>query len=337
MVQTKTAKCLMTVVLMAGVVLQGAEQSGPDQSQDTRKLIDRTQSNDAGQLYILGPEDVLVVNGVNAEDLVGKPMQIDAKGDLSFPLVGTVHAGGLTVHQLEQTLNTRLAVFVKNPQLVATVTEYKSQPVSVVGAVNSPGLHQIQGRKTLVEMISLAGGPRIDAGSVVTVTRPLTQGRLPLPNAHLDQSGLYSTVDLSLRDITGGSRPDENITVKANDVIAISRASTVYVIGDVKKAGGFVLGDDNQLTVIQALALAQGNEHTADLKHARIIRNSRIPGQHQEIFCDLTKILKGKTEDIGLQAQDILYVPGSTGKRVALRAIEAAVSTGSGIAIYGLR
>lgn len=337
MSQLKTARRLMAFALVAGVALGGAESFGQAPPEEARKLIDRTQSNEPNQLYVLGPEDVIVVNGVNAEDLAGKPMQIDARGDLSFPLIGTVHAGGLTIRELEKTLNTRLSVFVKNPQLVATVTDYKSQPVSVVGAVNSPGLHQIQGRKSLVEMISLAGGPRVDAGSLVTVTRSLSQGRLPLPNARLDNSGLYSTVELSLRDITGGSRPDENIIVKPNDVIAISRASTVYVVGEVRKSGGFVVGDENQLTVIQALALAQGNEHTADMKHARIIRNSQIPGKRQEILCDLTSILKGKTEDIGLQAQDILYVPGSTGKRVALRAIEAAVSTGSGIAIYGLR
>ena len=289
------------------------------------------------ELYVVGPDDVIVLNGLNADDLVGKPMRVDARGDITFPLVGTVHAGGLTVRQLETLLNERLRRFVKDPQLAVSVSEYKSQPVSVVGAVNSPGIHQIQGRKTLVEMISIAGGPRVDSGSVISITRSVDQGRLKLPGEHLDATGHFSTADVSLRDITSGFRPDENIPVLPNDVIAVSRASTVYVLGEVKKAGGFVMGDENQMSVIQAIALAQGSEHTADLKHARIIRNSQSPGKRQEIICDVNSILHGKAEDIGLQAQDILYVPGSTAKRVALRAIETAVATGSGIAIYGLR
>jgi polysaccharide export outer membrane protein len=289
------------------------------------------------QLYILGPEDVVTVNGLNAEDIVGKPMPIDAKGDLTLPLIGTVHAGGLTVPQLETLLNDRLSLFVKNPQLIVSVSEYKSQPVSVVGAVNSPGIHQIQGRKTIIEMISLAGGPRADAGSTVTLTRSLEHGRLALPNEHLDPTGHYSTAVLSLRDLTSGLRPGENIFVMPHDVVAVSKASTIYVIGEVKKAGGFPIGDENTMTVIQALSLAEGSEHTADLKRVRIIRNSQIPGQRQEIVCDLGRILSGKAEDIDLKAQDILFVPGSTGKKVALKALETAITTGSGIAMFGLR
>ena len=288
------------------------------------------------QIYVLGPDDQIIIQGPNADDIVNKPTRIDAKGDVTFPLVGSLHAGGLTLHEFERVLNERMSTFVRNPQLVVSVAEYKSQPVSVVGAVTSPGIYQIQGHKNLVEMISMAGGLRADAGSEVTVTREVAVGRIGLPGEKLDESGRYSTVKLQLHDIMSGRRPDENIEAKAHDVISITKGAMVYVIGDVKKAGGFVLAGESTISVIQALSLAEGPEKTADLKKARIIRNSSSAAR-QEIACDLRKVLNGNAEDLGLKPQDILYVPSSTGKKVALRALEAAVTTGSGIAIWGIR
>jgi polysaccharide export outer membrane protein len=289
------------------------------------------------EIYILGPDDQIVVQGPNAEDISNKPARIDAKGDVNFPLIGSLHAGGLSLHEFEELLNKRMSIFVRNPQLVVSVAEYKSQPVSVFGAVNSPGIYQIQGHKNLVEMISMAGGLRSDAGSGITVTREVSQGRLSLPGEHLDKTGKYSMVEIQLRNITAGQRPYENIEAMAHDVISVARGTMVYVFGEVKKSGGFLMGDESTISIIQALSLAEGPERTADLKHTRIIRNSSVPAARQEIACDLRKILSGKDEDLGLRPQDILYVPGSTGKKVALRALETAITTGSGIAIWGLR
>lgn len=289
------------------------------------------------EIYILGPDDQIVVQGPNAEDISNKPARIDAKGDVNFPLIGSLHAGGLTLHEFEQLLNKRMSTFIRAPQLVVSVAEYKSQPVSVFGSVNSPGIYQIQGHKTLVEMISMAGGLRSDAGGEVSVTRQLSEGRLLLPGEHLDESGRYSMVKIQLRDITAGRRPDENIEAKAHDVISVARGTMIYVFGEVRKSGGFLMGDESTISIIQALSLAEGTERTADTKKARIIRNSSIPGARQEIACDLGKILSGKAEDLGLRPQDILYVPGSTTKKVALKALETAITTGSGIAIWGIR
>jgi len=284
----------------------------------------------------LGPDDQIVVLGPNAEDIVNKPTRIDAKGDVTFPLVGSLHAGGLTLHEFERALNERMSTFVRNPQLVVNVAEYKSQPVSVFGAVNNPGIYQIQGQKNLVEMISMAGGLRPDAGAEVTVTREVALGRIALPGEHLDESGRYSTVKFQLHDVIGGRRPDENIEAKAHDVISIAKAATVYVFGDVKKPGGFLMAGESTISIIQALSLAEGPERTANLKKARIIRNSSSPAR-QEIACDLQKVLSGASEDLGLRPKDILYVPSSTGKKVAFKALETAIATGSGIAIWGIR
>jgi len=304
--------------------------------------VARAQAGDslksrASQIYVLGPDDQIVIQGPNADDVVNKPTRVDAKGDVTFPLIGSLHAGGLTLHEFERALNERMSTFVRNPQLVVNVAEYKSQPVSVFGAVNSPGIYQIQGYKNLVEMISMAGGLRPDAGAEVTVTREVALGRIALPGEHLDDTGRYSTVKFQLHDIISGRRPDENIEAKAHDVISIARGAMIYVFGEVRKSGGFVMGGESTISIIQALSLAEGPERTADLKKARIIRNSSSPAARQEIACDLQKVLSGKAEDLGLRPQDILYVPGSTTKKVALKALETAITTGSGIAIWGIR
>jgi polysaccharide export outer membrane protein len=288
-------------------------------------------------LYVLGPDDQITLQGPNADELVNKPARLDAHGDVRFPLIGSLHAGGLTIGEFERLLNQKLKVYIRNPQIVVSVSEFKSQPVSVLGAVNSPGVHQIQGQKTLVEMISLAGGLRSDAGSHITITRLSAYGPLPLLSAKEDQSGKFSTAEISIRDITAGLKPQENILVMSHDVVSVARADMIYVIGEVKKAGGFLLGEDSSMTVVQALALAEGAERTADLRKAQIIRNPHSGTSRKEISCDIRKVLSGKSSDINLQPQDILYIPGSTGKKVALRSLETAIQTGSGIAIWGIR
>ena len=306
----------------------------PDLLEMPAREINQSKSND---LYVLGPEDQIVLQGTNAEELVNKPMRIDANGNVTFPMIGVIHAGGQTIPEFEQLLTERLKSYVRHPQIVVSVTEFRSHPVSVVGAVTSPGLVQIQGRKTLVEVISLAGGVRADAGSRVTITREVLKGIIPLATAKLDSSGAFYSADVNIKDITSGLHPENNIQILPNDIVSVPKAAMIYVIGEVRKAGGFLLGQDTSVTAIQALSLAEGAERTADLKKAVIIRNSQIKSQRSELTCNIKDVLAGKTADIDLQAQDILFIPGSTGKKVAIRTLETAIQTGSGIAIWGIR
>jgi polysaccharide export outer membrane protein len=130
------------------------------------------------------------------------------------------------------------------------------------------------------------------------------------------------------------SRDDAlNIEVKPLDIISVSKAEIVYVVGEVKKPGGFVLEDRERVTVLQALAMAEGVTGNAARSAARIIRNS-ADGSRIEIPLDLSKILKGRSLDPQLAANDILFVPTSTGKAAAKRGAEAAIGTISGILIY---
>ncbi len=120
---------------------------------------------------------------------------------------------------------------------------------------------------------------------------------------------------------------------KPYDVISVPRGETVYVIGEVVKPGGFLLNDSEQVTVLQALSMASGADKLAQPQHSRILR--RVPGasSRTEIPVDLNKILTGKSPDVRMQAEDILYVPNSIPKRAAIRALEAAIQLG-GVALF---
>jgi polysaccharide export outer membrane protein len=255
-------------------------------------------------------------------------------GYIRLPLVGRLHAGGLTVEQLEKELVARLETYFKEPQVAVTITEFRSQPVSIIGAVNDPGVHQLEGRKTLVEVLSLAGGLSNDAGYSVKITRQRQYGGIPLSNAEEDPSGRFTVAEVSVKSIMEASNPADNIEIMPHDVVSVPRGEKVYVIGEVKRSGGFVLGERENVSVLQALSLAEGLNGTAAAKNAKILRIDSKSAARVEIAVNLKKILAGQATDVPMQPDDILFVPSNTGKKVAVRTIEALVSVGSGVAVW---
>jgi polysaccharide export outer membrane protein len=284
--------------------------------------------------YVLGPDDQLVIQAVEAEEISNKPVRIGIDGYVRLPMVGRLRAGGLTIDQFESELIAALKQFIRDPEVSVSVTEFRSQPVSVIGAVRNPGVHQLQGRKTLVEMLSLAGGTTEDAGPVVKVTRLLEWGRLPLPNAADDPTGRFSVGEVRLKAITSASSPEQNIVIRPQDVISVPRAELVYVVGQVMRSGGFVLNERESMSALQALSLAGGLDRAASPRDARVLRAEAGAVERQEIRVDLKKILDGRSQDFPLRANDILFVPASAPKKAALRAVEAAINLGTGVVIW---
>lgn len=284
--------------------------------------------------YLLGPDDQITIQGPEMDEVTNRPYRVDPDGYVSMPMLGRVKAGGLTIGDFETQLNLAAAKYVRNPQLVASVAEFHSQPISVVGAVNQPGAQQLQGKKTLMQVISMVGGFRSDAGNTLTVTRESQWGPLPLPNATTDPSGKYSVAEISVPELLQEKNPQLNIPIMPNDVITIPVSDTVYVVGDVHKPGGFLLGEHKNMTVLQAVAMAEGVSGTSDSKHSRIIHHAADPNQRFETPVNVKLILAGKQQDLPLDGGDILFVPGSISKKAGLRTVEAAIQTASGLAIW---
>ena len=288
------------------------------------------------EAYVLGPEDQLTIHVVDLEDISEKPVGVDPNGFIEIPLVGRLHVAGLTVEQFREALGKRLARYIQSPQITINVLEYRSRPVSILGQVNNPGLHQLRGPTRLVDVISLAGGLKPDAGQKLTITRNLKEGSLPLPSSRTDGTGQYSIGDLHLNTLLDGSHPSENIEVRSHDVISVSRAELIYVVGEVRKPGGINLQTmDETMSITQALSLAEGTSSGANMRKARILRavNGK-PSNKNEVPVNLSLVLSGKAPDVELHANDVLFVPDNVPASAMKRATEAAIQMATGVMIY---
>jgi polysaccharide export outer membrane protein len=284
------------------------------------------------EVGVLGGGDEITLRDSDVEELNGKVFQIGEDGTIGLPIVGRLQVAGLTVAEFGRALNDSLKVYVKEPRTTVASVQYHSRPVSVLGAVTNPGVYQITAPRTLVQMISVAGGLRSDAGSWLVITRkdPRETGHPTQPGA--DFATGVTEIRIPLAGLLNGSDSRAGMFVVPNDVISVAKAEMIFVMGDVKKPGGFVLGDREQLSLIRALSLAEGLQGTASARHAKVLRDSATG--RSEIPVDIAKILDGKGPDLMLLPEDVLYVPTNTGKKIAIRSIEAAIQTGTGIAIW---
>jgi len=328
--RTITKVVAVVAAVLFHVVSAAGQVASPPESDQAKPKCD----NQIRSTYLLGPDDQLEFSEPELTELVNKPIRVDGDGNIEVPLAGRVHVSGLTAQQTEQELNKVLSTYIRHPQIVVSIAEVRSQPVSVLGAVNAPGVHQVQGHKTLLEMLALAGGIRSDAGYGIRITRQVEWGCIPLPNAQLDASRQFTVAELNLKKIMEAKNPEENIQIFPHDVITVPKDEMVYVIGDVKHPGGFVLIERESMSVLQAISLAEGLSGTADARHARILRLNHDADKREELPVDVKDVLNGKKPDVALRGDDILFVPGSTGKKASLRAIEAAIQTGTGLVIW---
>jgi polysaccharide biosynthesis/export protein len=281
--------------------------------------------------YVLGPNDQLSLIVDQLQDgFTDRTFRIDGQGDITIPLIGRVHAGGLTASEFEEQLKTRFGVILKVPDIVVNVTEFASQPVSVQGAVNAPGIHQLAGRKTLFELLSLSEGLRPDAGTRIVITRDLKWGSIPLPVAGLSATGQYSVATVRAKNVMNAS--EENIAIMPGDTIFVPRADVVYAVGSVTKPAGFPIGESETLSALQVISLAEGMVKTAAGDKAKILRLTP-DGRRTEIPINLNSLMAGKGTDIPLQADDILFVPNSSAKSIGFRTVDAIVNAASGLAI----
>jgi polysaccharide export outer membrane protein len=283
--------------------------------------------------YVLGPEDLITVRVFAADDIPDKPAQVDNNGSVTLPMIGLVHASGLTVEQFQANLVTAYKKYFKDPQVTVQVNEFHSQPVSVAGNVNTPGVVQLRGNRNLLEVISMAGGLRPEAGDSALITRNLSEGTIPVAGAFTDPTGKYSVAHIDIRAVMSGRDPQGNILMKPHDVVTIPRARLIYVLGNVTKPGGFVLTDNESMSITKAIALAGGWDKTASLSSARVLRASG-GAEREQIPLNVKKIMENKAPDLEMRPDDILYIPNSNGKMLGAMGLASAIGVGTGIAIW---
>jgi polysaccharide biosynthesis/export protein len=270
-----------------------------------------------GMEALIGSGDLLQIRVYGVADL-DQEVRVSGNGDVSLPLVDDVHVAGLSPKEAQAVIEGRLVSggFLLHPHVSVFQKEYATQGVSVLGEVMKPGVYPLLGSRRLFDILSMAGGTTPKAGTFVTIT-------------HRDQPERPTRVTLS--DETDKSAA-ANVTIAPGDTLSVSKAPLVYVVGDVHRPSGIPMDNGGEMTVLQAIAIAEGTNPTASLGHARLIR--KTPQGPQEIPIALNKMLAAKAPDMQLQRDDIVFVPSSIGKHAARRGLESIVQIATGVAIY---
>lgn len=270
--------------------------------------------------YRCGPGDRLAITVFEVEELSG-PVSIDADGLIRLPLVGAVAVGGLTTSQIEGRLAERYSAnLLQDPQVSVAVEEFGSQPVSVLGAIKGPGVLQLQGTRRLSDVIAMAGGLSEQAGERILITRP-----------GADEAAPPLEISVPVKQMLApGADSKYNPWIWPHDTIQVETAGLVYVLGSVNRPGGFPIKDQEQITALQAMSLAEGSKPTASLQRAQIIRGL----DKTEIAISVKDVIKGKAPDPILLPNDILYIPDSRFKSATSRGAEAIVQMAVGLVIW---
>lgn len=269
----------------------------------------------------IGSGDQIDMTVFNVPEMTQR-QRVDDSGNYPVPLIGMVHLAGLSMDKAQSLIASKLeeGKYVRGASVSLFISDFATQGVSVMGEVNKPGVYPVWGDRHLIDLIAEAGGVTPRAGKFASIT-------------HRDNSGGSITYDFTKGDIEGFT---SNPMVAAGDIIKVAKTGIVYVLGEVGRPGGFPLDNTESLSLIQALALAQGTTRTAKLGSARLIR--KAPNGRTEIAVNLKKVFNGHNADLPLKDDDIIYVPNSVVKTIADRTLPQIVAATTTAAVYtGLR
>ena len=275
-----------------------------------------TAPNQPTRALLIGPGDLLKISILGAPES-DQEVRVGADGNAGLNFIGMVHIAGLSTDQAGSLIAKKLSAggFYTDPQVAVFEKEYATQGVSVLGEVLKPGVYPVLGSRRLFDVLSLAGGTTEKAGKVITITRR----NKPQEPITINRSG----------DPVASAQ--ENVEVLPGDTVVIGKAGIVYVVGEVHKAGGYIM-ENGRMTVLQAISMAEGTNPTAALNKAVLIRNT--PAGRQQIPLGLKNILAAKAPDIPVQAEDIVFIPNSAAKSAGKRGLESALQAAIGIAVY---
>ncbi len=270
------------------------------------------------QSLSIGPGDLLMVNVFETPELTG-PVRVSNAGNVNLPLIGDLHLQGQNATEAAGSIRKTLmgGGFMNNPQVSVLITEYATQQVSVLGEVKRPGIYPSMGEHHLLDYLSLAGGLTELAGNSITITgRGLSPAR--------------QTIKL-----TTASTPSEesNPIVQPGATVYVEKVGIVYVVGGVAHPGGYILDRDGKLSVLKAIALAQGLTPNAARNRAMLMKKTPDGGQ-TETQLQIGKMLASKEPDVQLQDGDIVFIPNNAMKVVAERAGLTALAVVGGLAVY---
>lgn len=281
----------------------------------------------------IGNDDLIGVTVYDAPELT-RTIRVSSSGDIRLPMVKQpIHAAGLYPVDLEKAIADALTTdhVLVDPVVTVSIVEYRSRPITVVGAVKMPVTFQAAGNITLLDAISRAQGLSDNAGSEILVSRDA-------PDAAGGSAPLLQRIPV--RSLLNGENSSLNLSLQGGEVIRVPEAGRVFVVGDVKKPGAFYITDSAKSSVMKALALSEGLDSFSS-HEAYIYRPDDSSGNRKEIPIELKKIMDRKSPDVALMSGDILYIPTANGTKATLKTLETSLGIGSALGsafiYYGTR
>lgn len=297
-----TASLAIVLLLQGGFVVVAVAETAPPPAAILPPLdtgIDTTVPlpTIAGPEHPVGAEDLLEISVFEIPEL-NRTVRVSEKGTISLPLLGEMEVRGLTAMQLEDHLREALSrKYLQDPQVSVFVREFGSKKVSVIGAVGKPGVYQMLGPRTLLQVLSEAGGLEKEAGSHLFVIRAIA-------------GGATDAIPVKISDLLMNRDPDLNLAITPGDVISVplDRPVYVYVDGAVRTPGRLEELASRPISLLQAIAKAGGVTERANLKSIQILRRGS-DGTQADLRVSLKKIRQGKDRDPVLEDGDVVVVP----------------------------
>ena len=307
---------LLAVTLPAAALAQSPQTIGTVGTSNPGIGFNESTSN------VLEPGDLVTVNVFNTPELSGS-LRVDPAGKLLLPVGGQLPVTGLTAAEAAKAIENLLRAnqIMIDPHVSVLVTQFATQGVTILGEVRNPGIYPVRGASTLYDALSMAGGPTITEGADIKI-------------AHRGDTDHVTTVQV---DSANYSPEQQTTPIAPGDTVVVSRAPSVWVVGDVITPGQYPLPYGKPLSVLNIMALTHGINPTAATKRASIVRTAK-DGAVETIPVDIDKIMRNQAPNVVLEASDVLVVPRSGLKafmQFALPSLtNAAVSGGITAAIY---
>ncbi len=263
----------------------------------------------SSQEVMIGPDDALDIIAIDL-DKVSKQYRVGKSGDLNLPMpLGRIHAAGKTVGELEAELTPLAGKYVKEPHVSVHLVELRSQPVTVEGSVDKPGVYQIAqiaGKKTIYDVLLMAGGPIKGAGQTVTIRRNSERGAFDIPGVKQYADGENNSIDLDLVEVMSSRGEQANLEILPHDTILVSAAKLpryVQITGEVLRPGAVELVTKDAVSLSLVVAIAGGTTPLASKGNTLIWHiNEDGVRSGQGIVIDLKKIETGEALDLSLTA-----------------------------------
>jgi len=301
-----------------------------------------------GEDYRIGPGDVIDIHVEDAPE-ISRTLRVTAAGTFSMPFIGQVTAQQKTTEELSNHIIERLrGQYLMEPNVTIQVKQINSHSFFIQGAVGRPGVYQIEGRPSLLKLITVAGGLASNYGSTAYVIREVSPQRArsqetepathpPPSNIGAEDNTKYNLTKVNEATESTAKRQaeeetsyemkkvkingllrghfEQNMILEPGSIVNIPYTDVFFVAGEVKGPGSFPLKEGT--TLRQAISLAQGTTFEADKGSGIIFRDDPASGNRKEIKVNIGSVMSGKKDDVEIMANDIIIIPNSRLKSVS--------------------